>query len=133
MLHMTKLPEKLSDLLRLAVRDAQACEADPRYVLYMGEWHRRAGAHCYVCMAGAIMAQTLGADAGANAMPIDFGTSTRMRLRNVDFLRKGDSALLYGKAEAAGGLIREHYNAALGRAPWEIYLQAADMLEKAGL
>src|SRR6187431_2046651 len=57
---MSALPNKLSDLLELAVRDAQACEADPRYRLDMSAWHVPDGVGpCRVCMAGAVMAQTI--------------------------------------------------------------------------
>ena len=54
------LPNKLSDLLELAVRDARACEADPRYLLDMGKWHVPKGnGVCQVCMAGAVIAKTI--------------------------------------------------------------------------
>jgi len=57
------LPNKLSDLLELAVRDVQKCEADKkRFALHMGNWHRPDAGKgvCVVCMAGAVMAQTVG-------------------------------------------------------------------------
>ena len=56
---MNELPNKLSELIELAVRDVQACEADPRYILNMGRWHAPRNGGCEVCMAGAVMAQTL--------------------------------------------------------------------------
>ncbi len=56
-----ELPAKLSDLLELAVRDVQKCEAEPaRFKLHMGNWHKPDNGACVVCMAGAIMAQTIG-------------------------------------------------------------------------
>lgn len=60
---MIELPNKLSDLLELAVRDVQKCEAEPaRFALHMGNWHRPDAGKgvCVVCMAGAVMAQTIG-------------------------------------------------------------------------
>lgn len=57
------LPDKLSDLLELAVRDVTKCEAEPkRFRLDMGNWHKPDAGRgvCVVCMAGSIMAQTLG-------------------------------------------------------------------------
>lgn len=60
---MIELPNKLSDLLELAVRDVQKCEAQPaRFSLHMGNWHKPDAGKgvCVVCMAGAVMAQTIG-------------------------------------------------------------------------
>jgi hypothetical protein len=56
---MNQLPDKPSELIRLAVKDMQLCEADPRYKLDMRSWHRPVEGACHVCMAGAVMAQTL--------------------------------------------------------------------------
>lgn len=55
----TKLPEKPSELLKLAMLDLEKVEADPRYRVDMGEWHKPNG-RCSVCLAGSVMAKTLG-------------------------------------------------------------------------
>lgn len=66
---MKELPNTLHELMRLALQDLRKCLVDPAYVVGMTEWHRvidcgddfdddRA---CVVCMAGAVMSQSLGA------------------------------------------------------------------------
>ena len=54
------LPDKLSDLLELALDDLETTEKDPRYMIDMGEWHTPTNGKCMVCLAGAVMAQTIG-------------------------------------------------------------------------
>ena len=59
------LPKTPSALIRAALRDLRACEADDRYVVDMDEWHGpatddRGKEVCKVSLAGAVMAQTLG-------------------------------------------------------------------------
>jgi hypothetical protein len=105
---MKKLPNKLSALLRLAVSDAQKCEADPRYELDMGRWHEPitwegndGKDRCAVCMAGAILAQTFELLPSEEASPdgimgIDgeldttFDMHTQQTLVLVDSMRRGN-------------------------------------------
>lgn len=58
-----KLPDTMHELLALALDDLEKCTEDPEhYDLDMDEWHNPSearGGPCRVCMAGAIMAQTL--------------------------------------------------------------------------
>lgn len=58
---MTTLPDKLSDLLVVALADLKTCEEDDKYRINMTKWHKPtlSGHHCEVCLAGAVMAQTL--------------------------------------------------------------------------
>ncbi len=94
------LPDKPSALLRLAVSDAQKCEADPRYELRMSTWHRpnyynyqdadSPLPRCLVCMAGAVMAQTFGLDPSEQSDPEDCeDETTRRRLNAIDDMRRG--------------------------------------------
>jgi hypothetical protein len=55
-----KLPDKLSELIRVAVQDMEACRIDPRYKLDMSVWHIPRDGICRVCMAGAVLAKTCG-------------------------------------------------------------------------
>ena len=60
----TTLPTKPSELIRVALRDLRACEDDDGYVVHMCRWHwpttdNRGRKVCSVCLAGAVMAQTL--------------------------------------------------------------------------
>lgn len=52
------LPTKPSALLRLALEDLEAVEADKKYKVAMGKWHEPNGA-CKVCLAGSVLAKTL--------------------------------------------------------------------------
>ncbi len=148
-----KLPNKLSELLRLAVRDAQAVEANPLYRLDMAVYHEPIAnedeetgertEYCAVCMAGAVMANTLGADPDCETGPSEFGETEQ--LYAIDNLRSGDLDDAFASldldpdpaqeaaADAASELIRKGYDCYLGRAPWPVYLEAADILAKAGL
>lgn len=56
------LPRRLSDLLELAIEDLEKCEANGRYDIDMGHWHLPLRDGCAVCLAGGIMAQTMGVD-----------------------------------------------------------------------
>lgn len=57
---MKKLPNKPSELIRLAVSDIQKVAKDPKYGIYMGTWHWKDNdGKCYVCLAGAVLAKTL--------------------------------------------------------------------------
>lgn len=54
-------PERLSDLIRLAVHDIKLVADDKRYEIDMEFFHFKPSAEpvCYVCFAGAVMAKTL--------------------------------------------------------------------------
>ena len=86
-----KLPDKLSDLIDVALADLEACEADPRYVIDMDEWHypNRRG-HCAVCLAGSVMAQRLGASVDTWVTPEDFDHETCSSLSALNSLLCGD-------------------------------------------
>ena len=61
---MKELPDKPSELIRLALEDLRKAEADPRYTVNMNVWHEEqldgeARRTCSVCLAGAVMAGTL--------------------------------------------------------------------------
>ncbi len=59
-----KLPDKLSELLKLAIKDLLETEKDKRYSVDMDSWHEydpRANV-CYVCLAGAVITQTIKLD-----------------------------------------------------------------------
>jgi len=58
---MTKLPDSVGDLIRLAIKDLETCEANPEYEIDMKDWHHydEGTNKCYVCLAGSVMAQSL--------------------------------------------------------------------------
>jgi hypothetical protein len=138
-----ELPDTLSGLLRLAVADAQKCANDPRYVLQMGSWHEPGLKRCSVCMAGAVMAQSLNADPRIQVLPEDY--QDEYDLMAIDEMRCGD---MLGAASTLGLMpnadqevalfkaeqeVRADFDVVAGRASWDTYLKAATILEKAGL
>jgi len=86
-----KLPKKLSDLIVVALEDMEKCEKNSDYKLDMTwAFHERRGPVCSVCFAGAVMAQTLGADINASAVGThDFGQHNKVRLVALDNIREG--------------------------------------------
>ena len=59
---ISKLPDLPSDLITLALNDLEKCRAMPQiYTIDMEVWHDGMGEYhkCEVCLAGAVMAQTL--------------------------------------------------------------------------
>jgi len=65
---MSVLPDKIGDLIRVAIKDLEECEADPNYLIEMDYWHYPVGLGnkkiCMVCLARSVMAKTIGVDYG---------------------------------------------------------------------
>ena len=102
------LPDKPSDLLILALADLAKAESDPTYDIHMGEWHvpfrrrlkdkptdrcRKYDHFCSVCFAGAVMAGTLGQEAGRKLIPEHFEPALHDKLQALDCFRTGDVSL----------------------------------------
>lgn len=86
---MSTLPDDLPSLIRLAVADLERCEVSEDYVVDMKFWHVPGGAGtCFVCLAGAVMAQTLGVDAQVDATP--GWSEERCKLWALDAVRSGE-------------------------------------------
>lgn len=94
---MMRLPNKLSACIRVALADLRKVEADERYRVDMATWHTPIGDRCAVCLAGAVMAGTLGLRHGVSTYPGAFGNDTADRLYALDACREGDvqSAIEY--------------------------------------
>lgn len=84
-----RLPDRLSDLLELALSDLEKVEWDGRYVVRMSTWHTPFDGKCYVCLAGAIIAGTLGEEVEASLAPRHFDRDTEKKLLVLDLLRLG--------------------------------------------
>ena len=89
---ITKL--KPSVLISLALTDLELCEVDPDYKVFMESWHERNPYDaddytCSVCLAGAVMAQSLGSAIERDAMPYDYSPNIERVLRGLDKLRVG--------------------------------------------
>ncbi|MCZ6897657.1 MAG: hypothetical protein O7D95_02960 [Betaproteobacteria bacterium] len=80
---------KLSQWVELALDDLKKVERSPKYSIDMGTWHEPNGT-CAVCMAGSIMAKTLGADIELDVMPDDYSDKIRRALEAIDYIRVGN-------------------------------------------
>jgi hypothetical protein len=83
------LPDKLSDLIELALKDLELVEKDPRYRVDMSQWHYGAEKVCVVCLAGAVIAKTLGAPRNKTYTPGKCSSDNRVKLRALDMVRCG--------------------------------------------
>ncbi len=83
------LPDKPSALLRLALRDLEACERDTRYIIDMQDWHEPRGDLCHVCLSGAVMTQSLAMDRFYSCNPADFDHELASKLEALDEARVG--------------------------------------------
>lgn len=89
------LPRTPSRLIRLALADLAKCEEDPRYVVNMTTWHDGSTDElCEVCLAGAVMAQTIGTLPDSSTSPCWFDDE-EMALIALDALRVGDVSLAF--------------------------------------
>lgn len=90
---MTKLPDKPSELIRLALADLEKVEASKEYVVTMSRYHEPNGAHgsrrCQVCFAGAVIASTLGMPPEIDAFPESFDRDTALKLFALNEFRQG--------------------------------------------
>lgn len=141
-----KLPDKLSDLLELAVTDAEAIEKTPGYVLDMNEWHKPNG-NCRVCMAGAVIARTLGVAPTLEANPNNMEDPRQGQLFAIDSMRTGDFCQaardidvdLPGAVDAKLAEFADEYEDLFvgtetqGRLDWGRYREAVAILREAGL
>ena len=83
------LPDKLSDLIEVALRDLEAVENDERYTVNMDWWHRP-GDTCLVCLAGSVMAKSLDVSPDRTRYPNDFDDRTEAKLDVLNWARLGD-------------------------------------------
>lgn len=90
------LPNKPSELVRFALRDLREAEKSPRYVVEMATWHQpwyeptpEAPTRCLICLAGAVMAFSLGANFEDDVTPGDFGEDNGTKLNAINDLRLG--------------------------------------------
>lgn len=152
-----KLPDKLSDLLDLAVKDALRLSRGPRPItLNMCEWVRasnpRTKSRCQACLAGSVMLARLGARRDQSASSEDYPAEIGNKLDAINCLRGGfvttawywlentgidcarDANAEHGMKAAALAIMAD-YSADRdgGRAKWSTYRKAARMLRAVGL
>ena len=86
---MVKLPDKLSDLIDLAVKDARSLDPET-YQPYASFWHYpHDNGRCSVCLAGAVIAGTLNVDPELDRTPSDFDDDTECKLHALEHVRFG--------------------------------------------
>ena len=81
-----------SDLLLSALSDLAKCEADPNYRVDMRFWHKSNSIDgiCEVCLAGAVMVNSLHVPAANSYLPEDFDHNTKNALRALNCFREGN-------------------------------------------
>ena len=95
-----QLPDTLSELIRLAVKDARGLDRRtyiPNYTTYY-DWFGGSGdpypAECSLCFAGAVIAGTLNAPHGDDESvvmtPLQYDSDTAKKLRALDCFRSED-------------------------------------------
>jgi hypothetical protein len=140
------LPDKLSDLLELAIDDCRKIKKLKSYKLDMYNFHfMKRDKKCHVCMAGAVMACGLKAKRTQSYMPDDFDDDTCSKLEAINEMRVGDfssaSSRLFGEGEIPPTLALKlsdkvtnsmYLDKIPGRANWRVYRKCVTELRKAG-
>lgn len=103
------LPDRASELIRLALADLRKVEAMPnKYIVCMSEWHSPVSfddgsVKCSVCLAGAVLAQSLKLDVETDYMSIA-DKVPRSLDRKIDAL----NALRQGEIESGMGTLMQY-------------------------
>lgn len=88
------LPDKLSELILVALEDLAKVRADPRYQINLETWHQSANRNddglCSVCFAGAVIAGRMAPDEiNRSIRPDDFADNDDFKLEALNDLRSG--------------------------------------------
>lgn len=90
---MSALPDKLSELIRVAIADNRKLMDNPLYVFNPYVWHDLIDddphAPCEICIAGGVIAGTLKSDRLKRLSPHDYRPETRVKLGALDCCRLG--------------------------------------------
>ena len=90
------LPDTLTELLEVAIADGRSLIGNENYRFFSGDWHRAIvdsetyTCKNYVCLAGAVMAGTLGTNHLYDCLPREFPKSVSRKLVCIDDMRTGD-------------------------------------------
>ena len=102
---MNELPRTPSKLIRLALADLRKVEQDPRYKIDMRVWHSwdKKEQRCCVCLAGAVIAQTLEMPIIADEPPYGWVSMASLfpsqlpMLLALDCARMGEIGMMFRK------------------------------------
>ena len=116
------LPNKPSDLLRLALNDLSKIEKSNGYNVNMAAWHTPALAapatkKCQVCLAGAAMAKSLKGDFDLDLTPTSYNDRTANKLFAINLFRIGNvggafqrMGRSYRRGRTFDRIIADYYN-----------------------
>lgn len=110
--------KKLSTLLRIALKDLSKAERSKKYVVNMGQWHSPdLQGRCHVCLAGAVMANSL-------EVPIDRSASPEICRDELDSNGVSDAEKLYALNHVrSGDMVAALYNLSVDRIPADMPAQ----------
>lgn len=97
---MKSLPDKPSELLRVALTDYFSIKQDLRYKINLKIWHSPENGHlsiCQVCLAGSLMAKTLKVSIGDTLRPSEFNSDIQSKLLAINDFRRGNISLALKK------------------------------------
>lgn len=87
----TTLPDKPSELIRLALGDLRKIEGTPGYVVDMAAWYDRTRTECHVCLAGAVMASRFEIPSNSYLVtPVDFPENIRSKMVALNAFRQNE-------------------------------------------
>lgn len=88
---MNKLPDKPSELLKVALADYFLVKADPRYTIDLDNWHNpQESGQCKVCLAGSVMAKSFNLDINEPTSPHYLDISIGDKLFAIDEFKNGN-------------------------------------------
>lgn len=145
-----KLPDKLSDLLELAIKDCMRVSRRKNHALEMGTWLRITddGKSCSACMAGAVMLCELKETEQKlreerYVCPGDYSDDVERKLLAINYLRSGDlqmAVFSINKGRVGDRLqievrskVNDNWLESYERASWKTYREVVYLLRENGL
>jgi hypothetical protein len=106
------LPDKPSELIRLALHDMRLCEVNPDYKFDMATWHTYVPSEhiCYVCLAGSVVANTLKYDVNKCFTWNELGKETQDKLDFLDSIRRGYTSTVEASLISLGLDLPENFD-----------------------
>ena len=78
------------ELMTMAIDDMEVLIDNPLYDFNADFWHEPVDGICYICVAGSVMANRLGAKISMSRCVANFNVSIHKKLNAIDNLRVGD-------------------------------------------